>query len=366
MHGLTGRSIFYLHSATNTFPNCVAPSRRRPLIKEVAMRVRSIPFSRRTLLAAAAATALPVPKMEEARAQQKHVHPPGKQPQGAPKVAPVRHGRYTALVASAQLCLAKGEACMKHCIAQLTTGDTSLVDCLKTVSGMLPICRALEKYAAIEGKHLRELAQLCITVNSECENECRKHADHHDTCRECAEACSACITECGKVGDRAAFAPFSTTEFRLTAHTGATWSSAACVDRPIALFFGYTSCPSICPTTLLQISSSLEQLGTRANTLQVYFVSVDPSVDTPSQLSQYLGNFDRRIVGLTGTETEVDRLAQAFGAYVARHKSNGEHAVDHTTTIYLLDRQGRISGELRHDTPASVITGSLVDLLRQG
>lgn len=178
------------------------------------MKVRSIAFNRRALLGAAAAAALPAAYVPlGAEAQQKHVHPPGKLDKGRPKGGPAHGGRYADLVAAAQNCLAKGEACMKHCISQLTTGDTSLVDCLKSVSGMLPICRALEKYAAIEGKYLRELAQLCITVNSECEAECRKHADHHDTCRECAEACSACIAECSKVDGRAALAPFKVRSF---------------------------------------------------------------------------------------------------------------------------------------------------------
>jgi hypothetical protein len=93
--------------------------------------------------------------------------------------------------------------------------------------------------------------------------------------------------------------------------------------RPIALFFGYTSCPSICPTTLLQISSSLEQLGTRANTLsRSYFVSVDPSVDTPVNYPSTLAISIDALLG-NGTENRGRPLGPSIWSLCGAHKSNG-------------------------------------------
>ena len=141
----------------------------------------------------------------EALAQTAHQHAPtvaAKTPAKGTPVAPAlsgAHGRYSALAASSHACVVKGEACLKHCLTQLKKGDTSLVDCMKTVQAMLPICRSLERYAVIEARHLLALSQLTTIVNKECEVECRKHAEHHATCKACAEACLACIAECNKL-----------------------------------------------------------------------------------------------------------------------------------------------------------------------
>lgn len=120
--------------------------------------------------------------------------------------------RYASLVAATRACLVKGEACFRHCVGQLNKGDTSLVDCLKTVSGMLPICRALERHGSIGAKHIRESATLCSAVTSECEAECRNHAEHHVACKECAKACAACIDECGKITENLPVLRFCTAD----------------------------------------------------------------------------------------------------------------------------------------------------------
>lgn len=265
---------------------------------------------------------------------------------GKASKTPEHQGRHAELVATARACIARGEACMRHCIALLSRGDTSLVDCLKTVTAMLPICQALERYAIIDARHLRELVRLCMTVNSECEVECRKHADHHDACKACADACAACITACSKSPERSTRAPFRDRSFQLTTHTGGVWRSTSCAGRPTAVSFGYTHCPSMCPTALLKLSNVLAALGPSAASLQVLFVSVDPEHDGADQLRQYLASFDTRITGLTGQLGEVDALAGAFGAHVARTAVAGAHAIDHTTSIYLLDRGGFIVSEL--------------------
>jgi protein SCO1/2 len=264
---------------------------------------------------------------------------------------PPHQGRNAELVAAAQTCLVKGEACMRHCIALLSKGDTSLVDCLKTITAMLPICQALERYAIIDARHLPELVKLCITVNAECEAECRRHAEHHDACKACADACAACVAACNKATQRASQAPFLQHNFELTTHDGVTWRSASSVGRPMAFCFGYTHCPSVCPTALQRLSTTLPALGSDTAALQVFFVTLDPERDTAEHLQQYLSNFDSRITGLTGKIDEVDSLARAFGAHVARSAGSGRVPIAHSTSLYLINRAGYLVAELPFDAP---------------
>jgi protein SCO1/2 len=319
--------------------------------------VRDLPASelaldRRRLLGGTAMAALALSTGGAAAQQGKsnpHAHhgtAGGKQPPGqAPEHT--GHGRHAALVASVKACVAKGEACIKHCIALLNQGDTSLVDCLKTVTAMIPICRALERYAVIDAKHLRELSQLCITVNEECEAECRKHADHHTSCRDCADACTACITECNKLLEKKAqLIPFQGRKFTFLTHKGETWNSASLDGTPAVVFFGFTDCPSVCPTTLQDMTVALDQLGRTADDLKVLFVSVDPERDTVPHLGKYLASFDGRITGLTGDPVEVAALAHAFKAFFAKVPNEGGYTMDHTTTVFLLDRAGALVDEL--------------------
>jgi Cys-rich four helix bundle protein (predicted Tat secretion target) len=107
---------------------------------------------------------------------------------------------HQALIAAALDCISTGEVCANHCIEMLSDGDTSLKDCLRTVSAMLPMCPALVRLAAIEDKHLDELAKVFIAVCSDCEAACKKHEDEHAECKACAKSCAACIAECKKLG----------------------------------------------------------------------------------------------------------------------------------------------------------------------
>lgn len=111
--------------------------------------------------------------------------------------------------------------------------------------------------------------------------------------------------------------------------------------RPV---FGYTYCPDVCPTTLNNISVALEELGADANKLQPVFVTVDPDRDTREVLSDYLKSFDSRIVGLTGTQAQIDRIVKEYRIYVAKQKSESgddDYLVVHSAYIYLMDPQGK-------------------------
>ncbi len=107
--------------------------------------------------------------------------------------------RHKALIDVALKCVGSGEVCLDHCYKLLGTGDTSLKDCVRTVSAMLPMCAALIRFAALDASRLKELAKLCIDVCADCETECKKHQEHHALCRACAESCAECIGACKKL-----------------------------------------------------------------------------------------------------------------------------------------------------------------------
>jgi Cys-rich four helix bundle protein (predicted Tat secretion target) len=106
-----------------------------------------------------------------------------------------------ALIDAAHHCVNKGEVCLDHCIGLLSKGDTSLKDCIRTVSAMLPMCQTLSRLAALDAKRLREFAKVCADVCADCEAECKKHAEHHAVCKACQESCAACIKECKVIVD---------------------------------------------------------------------------------------------------------------------------------------------------------------------
>lgn len=113
------------------------------------------------------------------------------------------------------------------------------------------------------------------------------------------------------------------------------------------MFFGFTHCPDICPTTLAELSALLTDLGDRSDGLQVVLVSGDPKRDTPEVLNAYLQPFDPRIVALTGPEAEVDRAFASFKAYRKKVPTEGgDYTIDHSAGVYLYDRDGGFAGTL--------------------
>ncbi|MEQ1717324.1 MAG: four-helix bundle copper-binding protein [Hyphomicrobium sp.] len=110
--------------------------------------------------------------------------------------APAKH---QALVDAALKCVNRGEVCTDHCLKMLGTGDTSLKDCMRSVSAMIPMCEALAKLAALDSPRLKDLAKVCIDVCDDCAKECKKHAEHHAACKACGESCAACIEDCKKL-----------------------------------------------------------------------------------------------------------------------------------------------------------------------
>ena len=117
--------------------------------------------------------------------------------------------------------------------------------------------------------------------------------------------------------------------------------------KPSALFFGYTSCPEVCPTTLTSLTNVLGRMGSSADRLNTIFVTVDPEQDTPDRLRDYLSSFDPHIRGLTGSQAQTDAMAEAYHVVHRRVPGrNGDYSIDHTATVFLLDDTGRIAGEI--------------------
>jgi protein SCO1/2 len=155
--------------------------------------------------------------------------------------------------------------------------------------------------------------------------------------------------------------------FRLTDQDGKPFSSDDLKGRPFALFFGFTHCPDICPTTLFQLSEDLKELGVEGERLQAVFVSVDPERDRPEDLAVYLQSFDPRMKGLTGTLAEVDAAARAYKAFYKKVPLTGEgYAIEHTAVVYLMDAKGGFFSALNAQEPPETRRAKLLRLAREG
>ncbi|MEQ1704688.1 MAG: SCO family protein [Rickettsiales bacterium] len=131
------------------------------------------------------------------------------------------------------------------------------------------------------------------------------------------------------------------------------------------VFFGFTSCPDICPVTSAIFAKALELLGDKADVVAPVFISVDPETDTPEVLKEYLGNFDKRIIGLTGTKEQVTKATSAYKAYFAKTKnSEGDETVDHSGFIYIMDKNGKYVKHFPYDANAQDIASAVSDLLK--
>lgn len=147
--------------------------------------------------------------------------------------------------------------------------------------------------------------------------------------------------------------------FTLASHRGETVTEKTFLGKPTVYFFGYTHCPDVCPTTLYNLTQQLEALGPHADRLNVVFVTIDPTRDTPEQLARYLESFDPRILGLTGSAQEVTAMAKSFGVHFGPMPDQGHEMMSHTSSAILMDANGRFITLLRHDDAAPEVTAKL-------
>ena len=155
-------------------------------------------------------------------------------------------------------------------------------------------------------------------------------------------------------------------EFRLTDFNGKPRSLADFRGKVVLVFFGYTQCPDVCPTTLSDMAEVKKRLGADGDKVQVLFVTLDPDRDTPTVLSQYVPGFDPDFIGLYGTRDETAAVAKEFKVFYQKvpGKTDTSYTLDHTAGSYVFDREGRLRLFLRHAGAVDPIVEDLRKLVR--
>jgi protein SCO1 len=150
--------------------------------------------------------------------------------------------------------------------------------------------------------------------------------------------------------------------FQLVDSAGHPVTDQAFRGKYMLVYFGYTFCPDVCPTTLSDVATALDKLGPRAEQLQPLFITVDPQRDTPAVVGQYAANFSPRLVGLTGTPDQIATVAREYHVYYARHTTGskpGDYSMDHSSILYLMGPDGHFIAPIRADEPPEAIANDI-------
>jgi protein SCO1 len=160
--------------------------------------------------------------------------------------------------------------------------------------------------------------------------------------------------------------PPTAPDLSLTGADGKTLTLSDLRGKLVVLYFGYTFCPDVCPTTMAALAQAMRELGSRADEVQVIMVTVDPERDTPDKLNTYVRAFDPRFIGLSGTPDQIAGAAEAFGVYYEKHAGSSDttYLVDHTATTTVIDKYGRIRLIWPYGTPPEELTADIDHLLR--
>lgn len=132
------------------------------------------------------------------------------------------------------------------------------------------------------------------------------------------------------------------------------------------VYFGYTFCPDVCPTTLNEVSDAIDHLGAKANELQPIFITVDPKRDTPAVVKQYTAAFSPKLIGLTGTPEQIAAVAKAYRVYYAEHRTGpgpNDYSMDHSSILYLMGPDGKFIAPVRADESGKDMAADLSKLL---
>jgi len=150
-------------------------------------------------------------------------------------------------------------------------------------------------------------------------------------------------------------------DFALTDHNGQRFELSSLRGKAVLIFFGYSSCPDACPTTLSKLSSVYRHLGSEAKRVKTLYISVDPDRDTPEALKADLANFQIDALGLTGAKADIDKVVKEYGAsyeIVPLPGSAAKYSVAHSTTLYALDTAGRVRITFPYEaTVAQIVSG---------
>ena len=147
--------------------------------------------------------------------------------------------------------------------------------------------------------------------------------------------------------------------FSLRTGDGKTLTDADMKGRPFLVYFGYLHCPDVCPTTLAQISDVLRHMPDKP--LRALFVTVDPERDTPALMADYVGSFDPRVVGLSGSPDEIAAIEKAYRVYARKGppQANGDYSMDHSSVVYLMDASGAFVEALNLERPPEEVAKEL-------
>lgn len=153
--------------------------------------------------------------------------------------------------------------------------------------------------------------------------------------------------------------------FTLSDHTGKRVTESDYRGKFMLVFFGYTYCPDICPAELQVVAAALDELGDKAKEIQPIFITVDPERDTVEQMGEYVENFHPTQVGLTGSSEEIAKVAKAYRVYYARveDQGDGDYLMDHSSILYLMDRDGKFVTHFNYGTDAKALSKALAERL---
>jgi protein SCO1 len=182
----------------------------------------------------------------------------------------------------------------------------------------------------------------------------------------------ALLGACGRDGPRFQASDITGSTFAreiaLTDHNGKARTLADFRGRAVVVFFGYTQCPDVCPTTLAMLAEVMKRLGADADRVQVLFVTVDPERDTAELMSKYVPAFDPRFLGLGGDADATARTAKEFKVIYQKQPGTtpGSYSMDHSAGLYVFDPQGQIRLYVGHNQGAEVVAHDLRELLNAG
>lgn len=154
--------------------------------------------------------------------------------------------------------------------------------------------------------------------------------------------------------------------FTLTDGAGKTVTDRSFRGKFMLVYFGYTFCPDVCPTTLGDVGQAMDKLGAAADRLQPLFITVDPARDTSDVVRQYVAAFSPRLQGLTGTTDQIAQVAKAYRVYYAPHKTGaapGDYTMDHSSILYVMDPAGQFVGVIRADEGSDAMAADLKKFL---
>ena len=152
--------------------------------------------------------------------------------------------------------------------------------------------------------------------------------------------------------------------FSLVDSEGLPFSSIKLAGKPFAIFFGFTHCPDVCPTTLARLAKLRRQLGRGEDSFAIVFVTVDPDRDGPKEVGRYTALFDTPVIGLTGTPRQIDQVKKQFGVYSAKVEQPGaDYSVDHTAATFLFGRDGKFVATIAPDENDAAASAKLKRLV---